>query len=1224
MCDLTVQHLNLRLAWVGVPDAEGIFVRVAGSGCLDFLENIKIVTHPGVPEGQDTLGPAWRQAQMIYNPSFATHPTLQRWAARAESYAIHSCASFPLFRQNQCWAIFTIYHHDADFLSAPLQNLLLTLSADIGLGLDALYNKNLQHLMFNHSHAGIALVKDRTILQANAHLSQMTGLPLEQLQGQSTRIVFSSEEDWLRVGAAYPDFQQNTSVKVPSISIFSTAAEPIIADFSGVRLEGYDGLTVWTIEDVSQRVSQENQLQAQSAFQSLLSQIQALFVAGQSDESLLLEQLSDCLLQGFLEVIWWQPQNSRWRLLLQRNTATAEVSAYAAIADSLLQDLQQKPQMLQAIPMKQRQEHSPGTAAQLALLPLLHQKKLRSVLGLIYPATSVIPPNWQQSLMTLNQTINLGFERFWTQQEEHRTHTLNHILLNSLMAGIMVTRYPSGQIEQINTRMQHLLGIADVQQILGQSDQLFIVDAQQALKMADVTRIILQTGSGTLHDLCLRRLDGSVLFTDASGQLLPALDATAEQQHILWTYVDVNERHAYVQKIDTLNQNLNTLLANTTAGINLVRYPDRVIIEANQAFLDILGYPREEIVGFPTRLFYPTLRENERMASLSERILKQGHGQLRNLHILRKEGSSVYVDISGQKINWQAQATGAEEVVVWTSVDVTERHRLATELAHQALFDPLTHLPNRRALEQEFGKMMARAKRNHWLLAVVMLDLDGFKPVNDHYGHETGDEVLQIVSNRLRQTVRSTDFVARLGGDEFVLLIENCQTLEDISLILDKINHSLCEPITTSAAPALHLQASAGLCIYPLNTADNPEVLLRLADQALYENKAHKTDRTRFWTLYGYKTLLQYNEVQQYLHDRQLRIVYQVIYSMPQNRVIGIEALARLIDNTAEEIHPSWFLPHLTVDDFFKLSQQVLQQSIRDMQYIDQVLPGLWLSININPHNLDERSVRYLHDFLIQEKFPFERLHLDISEGIPLENSRHAIDIMHQLKQMGIHLSLDDVGSAYTSLLHIRELPIDIIKLDQAFVRTLKEHTQDLYFIKFVQELANSLNIELIVEGVETAEIMEMVQSLGVQVLQGFAIAVPLPLEALLDYLQHPHPLMNQHTSSLLGIYTRQLTHHNSIMKVLQLNPQLINSEKLSKSQDCPIHQDLAALDVPADHPVHLWHERYHQALYAQAQSLLQKNYTLSTTARELELDQINKKLQEAILELSERPEATH
>ena len=297
----------------------------------------------------------------------------------------------------------------------------------------------------------------------------------------------------------------------------------------------------------------------------------------------------------------------------------------------------------------------------------------------------------------------------------------------------------------------------------------------------------------------------------------------------------------------------NAFLSNTSAGIALIGYPDRVFIDANYAVINALGYPDiESLKRHSLTEIYPDESTYKRIEGTANKILKEGKGFERDIPILRKDGTIIYADFYGQKINGWA---GGKEQILWTIMDITERHRLAEELSYQAFYDELTGLPNRRSLSIEMERAISRTNRRKKFLAFSIMDIDDFKPINDTFGHHVGDYVLKIVSARLKEVLRKTDFIARLGGDEFVIIVEDIDNKNELESILEKIEKKIKEPIFLENSNEITVYLSMGVYMYDgtikSKELPNPDNFLRYADQALYESKYKKSDRLKYYAFYG-------------------------------------------------------------------------------------------------------------------------------------------------------------------------------------------------------------------------------------------------------------------------------------------------------------------------------------------------------------------------------------
>ncbi|MCE5388751.1 MAG: diguanylate cyclase, partial [Acidithiobacillus sp.] len=645
-------------------------------------------------------------------------------------------------------------------------------------------------------------------------------------------------------------------------------------------------------------------------------------------------------------------------------------------------------------------------------------------------------PPLQRLLGQLAATLGLALTQ-WRHHQEiqellHREQDANAFqtaLLNSLTVGVKVMRYPDMVIEQVNETLLELFGATSPHQLVGHQMRELYPDEDTYQKVEAFAESILWDGHGLLRDVAYRRLDGTTMYMDLSGERFTGSD---KKPRIVWTHVDVTERHTQLETIRQLSNARETLLANTVAGIDLVRYPERVIIDANQALVTLLGYDsREETIGKATSFLYFDPMEDQRMLETARHILDKGQGSLRDLHVLRKDGQDLYVDVSGQRLEGEDPD---HPVIVWTAIDVTERHRLAQELSEQALFDPLTRLPNRRFLETQMERDMARASRNEKLLAVCVLDLDGFKPVNDTYGHEAGDEVLIAVAKRLSDTIRKSDFVSRWGGDEFVLLIEELSNLEDLTIVLEKVEEAIRTPVALASGESVQIGVSMGVAILPLGDKEAPDHFLRMADQALYESKKHKEDRERFWVLYGEPVPQKRTTAQRLLQEGGLEIWYQPILDNRARKVVGVEALARLREENGKLWSPAEFLPQLQNPDLFTLSKKVMDQALADLPLLEAQGWSLWVSVNVDPHSISDACVQWVREVVAQGGIDPSRITLEILEGSDFLEQQNVLEHLLELKNLGVRLALDDIGSAYSSLLRLKDLPIDEIKLDQGFV----------------------------------------------------------------------------------------------------------------------------------------------------------------------------------------------
>ncbi|MDA8152274.1 MAG: EAL domain-containing protein [Acidithiobacillus sp.] len=434
-----------------------------------------------------------------------------------------------------------------------------------------------------------------------------------------------------------------------------------------------------------------------------------------------------------------------------------------------------------------------------------------------------------------------------------------------------------------------------------------------------------------------------------------------------------------------------------------------------------------------------------------------------------------------------------------------QQHLLTTQVTQ----DALTGLPNREGQRLILEQALARSDRQERLLTVGFLDIDGFKPVNDTYGHAAGDDLLKEMAHRLRDALRRTDTVARLGGDEFVLLLEGLRDMDELDQVLARFQTALAQPFLIQGKE-ISLQASLGLTIYPFDEADT-DLLLRHADQAMYAAKARPGRTSGGWVQIYHPDLGTIPVGDEMLRQDFLRALitgevtlrYQPLVASTTDRVAGLEALTRWHRN-GREVSPDRFLSSLGVRERQALGRFVLQTGLQHLAQWRETGLDLFLSINVTPEELDQSGFADTV-FGILAAYPNvlpESLVLEVLEIGEILEQEVALEHLRRLRSAGVKIALDDVGSAYASLLRLKNLPIDEIKIDQGFIRELSDKPQDLIFVESLVSLGLGMGILITVEGVESEAHIALLREMDVDYLQGYAIARPLEAEAVADFVR--------------------------------------------------------------------------------------------------------------------------
>lgn len=436
--------------------------------------------------------------------------------------------------------------------------------------------------------------------------------------------------------------------------------------------------------------------------------------------------------------------------------------------------------------------------------------------------------------------------------------------------------------------------------------------------------------------------------------------------------------------------------------------------------------------------------------------------------------------------------------------------RLALERQHEAMHDPLTDLPNRRLFDEQVAAAVAAAGRRRHALAVMMIDLDGFKDVNDRLGHHVGDLLLAAVGERLRIVARNSDLVARLGGDEFAVLSTGSHDREGVVEMADRLRAALHQPFELDGI-SVGIGGSFGIAFFPDNGHD-PAALCESADAAMYQAKRSGAgvltyDSLRHGEFEGSRRQLVHNLAAAIEQD-ELVLHYQPMQELQGKRIVAAEALVRWQHPTMGLVPPANFIPLAEQTDLIEpLSLAVLEMALRDAATWAILGHDLAVAVNMSARNLqDLRFPDTVSTLLSRHGLPAHRLDIEITENAFTGETAKTRRVLEQLREMGVTVSIDDFGTGYSSLSHLLELPVDALKIDRSFVAKMAHHREAELIVRSVIGLAKGLGLRTVAEGVEDAEVQRLLLELGCDRLQGFYLARPLPNAALLDWLDSALP----------------------------------------------------------------------------------------------------------------------
>ena len=533
------------------------------------------------------------------------------------------------------------------------------------------------------------------------------------------------------------------------------------------------------------------------------------------------------------------------------------------------------------------------------------------------------------------------------------------------------------------------------------------------------------------------------------------------------------------------------------------------ILRINRSFTRITGYTADEVIGKNPRMLQSGHQSKEFYEKFWATIKETGkwEGEIWNK---RKDGE-IYPEF--QTITAVKNGKGETTHYVATFQDITERKQTQALIEHQAFYDALTNLPNRRLMLDRLNQELSAARRHNFYGALLFLDLDHFKTLNDSMGHAVGDMLLQQVAERLTGSVRQEDTVARLGGDEFVVLLANLGDNEThagnlANNIASKIHASLVEPYSLQGS-TLNFTSSIGITLFPF-VDESADDVLKHADSAMYRAKNMGRDSICF-----YKPSMQAEADRRLQIEKDLRVAIDnqemALYYQPQfshnGVVVGVEALLRWVHPRDGLTLPNEFIGLAEeVNLIQQLGDWVLETAI--MQYMRWKNSGIfrsdeYVAVNVSPKQLQQDSfVNTVERLLRLHEMPSKSLKLELTESVLLHDLEDMTEKMLQLKELGVSFSMDDFGTGFSSLSYLKRLPFDQIKIDKTFVRDVSQSMNDAAIVETIIAMAEHLNLDVIAEGVETKEEVDFLNEKGCSSYQGFYFSTPLPASSLESFLQ--------------------------------------------------------------------------------------------------------------------------
>ncbi|HEX8978538.1 MAG TPA: EAL domain-containing protein [Parasulfuritortus sp.] len=688
------------------------------------------------------------------------------------------------------------------------------------------------------------------------------------------------------------------------------------------------------------------------------------------------------------------------------------------------------------------------------------------------------------------------------QAAETQVQQLLHeqqVMLDNAIVGMVKVR--NRIIVWANRAFEHMLAY-DPGELNGVSPLQLYSSREEFEALGQRAYPVIQAGGYFRGEAQFRRKDGRLIWADLSSASLDL-----EKGETLWAFFDVTERKRAELALSESEAKFHTMV-DWTYDWEYWIDPDGQFTYNTPSSERVTGYRPDEFEAEPALIDTLVHQEDRHLWERHVHIHLPEGGSKEvaelEMRIVQKHGDVRWVNHTCRPVFDEAGHYRGRRVAVR---DITDRKRAEDEIRHLAYFDPLTRLPNRRLLMDRLGQALIASKRSREFGALMILDLDHFKSLNDTQGHDIGDRLLVEVAKRLTASVRQEDTVSRLGGDEYVVMLEGLGRSErkaatQTEAVADKIRLALDQPYVLGGSEAEYYSTpSIGLTLFR-GQDDSPEILLKQADVALYQAKDAGRNTVRFFnpamqSAIDSRAALE-GALRRGLDRGEFRLYFQPQVG-PDDRLIGAEALIRWLPPSQGVVSPAHFIPLAEESSLIlAIGQWVLDTACAQLRVWggDPETRGLQLSVNVSARQFHQPDfVEQVRQSLLASGADPSRLKLELTESVVLDNVDAVIERMQQLDGLGVGFALDDFGTGYSSLSYLKRLPLDQVKIDQSFVRDVTRDPNDAAIVRAILAMSRSLGLEVIAEGVETLEQRDFLLANGCTAYQGYLFGRPVPIE---------------------------------------------------------------------------------------------------------------------------------
>ena len=937
-----------------------------------------------------------------------------------------------------------------------------------------------QQALLDNVVVGIAISRDRKVIRCNRRFEEMFGFGPGEANGISWRQVYFTDEEFELRASTYAEMDQGRTHareqwlrRQDGSGFWCRVSGRAVA--AGDPARGY----VWLTEDISERRRADEAL-----------------------ERLVREQ--DAVLQNAVTGIIFVKD----RRIVRSNRRFEEIFGYAQgeligrstrFMFATQEDYEAGGEAL----------YEPLWRGETVYAERRHVRKDGTVIWCSTSGRAVQPGDPAQGSVWLFDDVTQEHE---SEERVQRALAEQELILDNASVGIAFVRQRA--IQRCNRYLEDMVG-AGPGELIGQSTaSLFAsrTDWEEAGRRAYSSTVPGGTYDGETR---FRRRDGTTFMCRARGR---RTDTGDEEQEWIWSYEDVTAEREAEMRVQRALAEQDLILDNATVGIAFVR--SRVIQRCNRFLEEMVGARRGALVGQRSALLFADEVDWKEASRRAFEETPPGGIHVAEARLKRADGSTFVCSMRGRRID----PGDTEQEWIWSYEDVTaereadlrvqqalgeleravaqrtaELEEAKKHAQHLADHDALTALPNRRLLEDRLTQALALSYRNRKSTAVMFVDLDRFKTINDSLGHAVGDQLLKEVAARLVNQLRIGDTICRIGGDEFVVVLPEVKRSSDVAHVAQKVIEQLSQPVVIEERELL-VTCSIGIAVYPDDGRD-AESLIRNADAAMYHAKELGRANYQFFTEQmnqaASRRLSLENDLRRAISRDELRVHYQPIVELATGRIAAHEGLARWQHPERGLVHPAEFI-HLAEDtgQILKIGEWVLREACRWHTFIgarNHDGGELQIAVNLSARQFNDPQLPKMVARALKESgLPPRLLELEITESTAMQQTDIALRTLKRLKQIGVSIAIDDFGTGYSSLSYLRRFPVDKLKIDRSFITELPGDRDQGAIVSAIVALAHALQIRVVAEGVETPEQREFLRSCGCDFIQGYLVGKPV------------------------------------------------------------------------------------------------------------------------------------